>query len=108
MSRFRSRVVEIQAVQLLWSTWSEVCALTADNVTGKGIRGVQPSEARALYPDCELTGALHAGIYAVIPSIEGPHLAREGDWIVRGLEGEVYACIDSVFQRKYELIPEVS
>jgi len=31
-------------------------------------------------------------------SIDG---AREGDWIIRGVEGELYPCSDSVFQATY-------
>lgn len=29
--------------------------------------------------------------------------AENGDWLIKGTEGELYPCVDSVFQRKYEL-----
>lgn len=35
---------------------------------------------------------------------EGVMEAREGDWIIKGVEGEFYPCIDSVFTATYEII----
>lgn len=32
---------------------------------------------------------------------EGPLEASNGDWIIRGTEGELYPCSDVVFQKKY-------
>ena len=32
---------------------------------------------------------------------EAPLEAASGDWIIRGTEGELYPCNDSVFQKKY-------
>lgn len=29
---------------------------------------------------------------------------NEGDWVIRGVEGELYPCTDSVFQKTYEAI----
>ncbi|MDE2468687.1 MAG: hypothetical protein KGL35_08080 [Bradyrhizobium sp.] len=39
---------------------------------------------------------------AIIATPEGVMTASEGDWIIRGTEGELYPCKDSVFRRKYE------
>lgn len=36
-----------------------------------------------------------------VHTLEGDMLAKPGDWIIRGTEGELYPCKDSVFQRKY-------
>lgn len=33
---------------------------------------------------------------------EGVMRCNIGDWIIKGTEGELYPCKDSVFQRKYE------
>lgn len=38
----------------------------------------------------------------LIKTLEGTMEAKPGDWIIRGTEGELYPCKDSVFQRKYE------
>ena len=36
-----------------------------------------------------------------IRTTEGVMTARDGDWIIRGIEGEFYPCRDSVFQATY-------
>lgn len=37
-----------------------------------------------------------------IKTLEGDHRANAGDWIIKGLVGEFYPCINEVFMRKYE------
>ncbi len=39
-----------------------------------------------------------------IKTLEGTMIARVGDWIIKGTEGEFYPCKDSVFKRKYEAV----
>ncbi|WP_244483612.1 Gp49 family protein [Methylobacterium sp. Leaf91] len=41
------------------------------------------------------------GITMRVSTLEGVMLARPGDWIIRGVEGEIYPCKDSVFQASY-------
>lgn len=38
----------------------------------------------------------------VIPTLEGDHLARPGDWIIKGVKGEFYPCKPDIFQATYE------
>jgi hypothetical protein len=38
-----------------------------------------------------------------IVTLEGDMVAKEGDWIIKGIEGEFYPCKDSVFKESYEL-----
>lgn len=106
MSRFRSKAVEIEAVQLRWDTWAEVCALAATCLRGDGFRGLLSSDVAKAFPGAEIAEPIiDGGIYAIVPTPEGNHLARQGDWIIRGLESELYPCRDSIFQRKYEPVP---
>ena len=35
---------------------------------------------------------------------EGMLEASKGEWIIRGTEGELYPCKDSVFRAKYEVV----
>lgn len=37
-----------------------------------------------------------------IKTLEGDHLALPGDWIVRGLQGELYPCKNEIFNKTYE------
>ena len=38
-----------------------------------------------------------------IETLEGTMFAKDGDWIIEGIEGEIYPCKDSIFQATYEL-----
>lgn len=42
----------------------------------------------------------------IIQTLEGPLLARKGDYIITGLRGEQYPCKPDVFLRSYEMVDE--
>ena len=37
-----------------------------------------------------------------IETLEGTMVAELGDWIIRGVKGEIYPCKDDIFQATYE------
>lgn len=37
-----------------------------------------------------------------IPTLEGDHLASDGDWIIQGVKGEFYPCKPDIFDATYE------
>ena len=37
-----------------------------------------------------------------IATREGTIVGEPGDWLIRGVEGELYPCADSVFRKTYE------
>jgi hypothetical protein len=37
-----------------------------------------------------------------IETLEGDHLARVGDWIIKGVKGEFYPCKPDIFEATYE------
>lgn len=37
-----------------------------------------------------------------IKTLEGQHIANAGDWLIRGVKGEHYACKPDVFELTYE------
>lgn len=39
-----------------------------------------------------------------IETPEGLMIAKNGDWIIKGIEGEIYLCKESVFEKTYEEI----
>lgn len=43
----------------------------------------------------------------VIPTLEGNHLAKVGDYIIKGVKGEVYPCKPDIFLATYEEIDNV-
>lgn len=39
-----------------------------------------------------------------IPTLEGVHLASPGDWIIQGVNGELYPCKPDIFAKTYEVV----
>ena len=39
-----------------------------------------------------------------IKTLEGVMTANSGDWVIRGVEGEIYPCKASVFEKTYERV----
>lgn len=42
------------------------------------------------------------GTHIGVVTDEGEMIAKPGDWIIRGVEGEIYPCRASVFAKTYE------
>lgn len=43
-----------------------------------------------------------------IPTLEGTMTAQEGDYVIRGVQGEFYPCKPDIFEATYEPITEES
>lgn len=41
----------------------------------------------------------------VIKTLEGEMVAKPGDWIIRGVQGELYPCKPDIFEATYEALP---
>jgi hypothetical protein len=49
---------------------------------------------------------IHFGLGClIIRTLEGDMRADAGDWIIRGVKGEVYPCRDDIFRATYEPAP---
>lgn len=97
IQKFRSKVVTIEAVQLKWVNWAYVCEMLGDIISEKN-----PGRNTVLFSDA--CGEASPYIELDIPTLEGIHLARHGDWIIKGLHGEFYPCKPEIFKLKYEAI----
>jgi len=87
--KFIKKPVVIEAVQLLWQNWNEVCTFAGVGRLSKGCpEGFNPDG------DTNKIG-LH------IPTLEGVMTATEGDWIIRGIKGELYPCKPDIFDATY-------
>lgn len=42
----------------------------------------------------------------IIETLDGQMIAGMGDWIIRGIKGEVYPCKDDIFRETYEEVEE--
>lgn len=100
--KFRKKPVEIEAVQLLWSTWEEMC-----DHAGVGKLSDGKPEGCYLTPCGKPTEDASSGIMGLkIPTLEGVMIGTEGDWIIKGVKGEIYACKPDIFGMTYELVEE--
>ena len=103
MSKWRKKPVVIEAVQLLWSTWDEMSAFA--NVgkleDGRPTGCYIGSDGRPL-PDYAISDEM--GL--LIPTLEGLIIARQNDWIIRGIKGELYCCRDDIFRMTYEPVDD--
>jgi len=92
--RFRRKPVVIEAVQLRWDNWNEMCA-HAD---------VKPGGPEGCYVDAagNITADSNAKMGLKIPTLEGVMLAVEGDWVIRGVKGELYPVKPDIFEATYE------
>ena len=98
VQRYRTKPCEIEAIQFTRFNWNEVVEFT-DGLA---------HNLRFEWEDSAFLACLSAeGEWAwvcTINTLEGPMIATEGDYIIRGLRGEFYPCKEDVFKKKYELI----
>lgn len=82
MVLYRKRPVEVQAVQWMGDNTQEIWdAFGTESVYG--LTEKNPS-------------------WLVIDTLEGKMRASVGDWIIRGVAGELYPCKPEIFNQTYE------
>ena len=91
MKKYRKKPVVIEAVQLRWDTWDEMCEFAnvgrLEDNRPSGIKGL-PNNAIGLN----------------IPTLEGLMVANENDWIIKGVNGEFYPIKNDIFLKTYEKV----
>ena len=61
-----------------------------------------------IYPPCELfIRTLEGNMMANVRPLEGNMMANVGDWIIQGVNGELYPCKPDIFEKTYEPVQEV-
>jgi hypothetical protein len=97
MAKYRKKPVVIDAVQLTWANWSDVCELA-------NVGDLRENQPTGCYIDenGDATEAMTDTMGLAIPTLEGVMLAREGDWIIKGVAGEIYPCKPEIFEQTYE------
>jgi len=99
MSKYRKKPVVIEAVQLRWDTWSEMCEHAG---VGKLADG-KPEGICVDQNNRPTQGTGDGRIALAIPTLEGLMIGVENDWIIRGVAGELYPCKPDIFAATYEL-----
>lgn len=108
MTLYRKKPVEVEAVQLRWDTWSEMCEFAgvgSDEGQPHGVyvfpNGTYSTEPPFIGEDIPSV-FFDARIGLLIPTLEGTMLAMENDWVIRGVKGELYPCKPDIFEATYE------
>jgi len=96
MPKFRKKPVEIEAVQWTGKNHRPMCEFLTGN-TG-GYMSVNGTHFEIDHDKIE--GGL------VIKTLEGDHLAKIGDFIIKGIKGEFYPCKPDIFEATYEEVIE--
>jgi hypothetical protein len=84
MPKFRKKPVVIEAVQ--FRSGEQDYRFAADEAAGN-----------VRYPE---DGTM------LIRTLEGEMCARSGDWVIRGVKGELYPCKPDIFAATYEAVDE--
>lgn len=82
--KFRKKPVVIEAIQALPENINTILAWSTDE---------RPITVPTEY---------YASRVIEITTLEGVMTAREGDWIIKGVNGEVYPCKPDIFEKTYE------
>jgi len=101
--KFRKKPVIIEAVQLRWDTWNEMCDFA-------GVGKLTDGKPTGCYVGADGQGYVEQvsneiGLW--IPTKEGLMLGREMDWIIKGVAGELYPCKPGIFEQTYEKVEEI-
>lgn len=91
MSKYRKLPVEIEAFQ-----WKPI------EITEKNPIPIWLEEARKKDIVCIVYGGSRT--YLEIKTLEGVMRANPGDYIIKGVNGELYPCKPDIFKKTYELV----
>lgn len=114
MQKFVKRPVEIEAFQLQEDFFTPFVKDKAEKFKPKEVRG---GEVESLESYIEKVPGFADKLYInvqkdkhtlFIKTLEGDLSASLGDWIIKGVEGEYYACKPDIFKKTYApVIPGV-
>ncbi len=100
MPFYRKKPVIVEAMQLRWDTWNDLCDFAP---VGKGrCFGVyvNPDDSGDWSNEIRFGGDDKIGM--IISTLEGDMLANDGDYIIKGIHGEFYPCKPDIFEETYE------
>ena len=86
--KYRKKPVEVEAVQWTGRNLAEILDFCPT--------------ARYWYPQTHIEGC--EDMRLIIPTLEGDHVANDGDFIIKGVKGEFYPCKPDIFEQTYEAI----
>ncbi|HEY3281403.1 MAG TPA: hypothetical protein VGN26_03950 [Armatimonadota bacterium] len=89
MARYRKKPVVVEAVQFTGKNQAEVLAFAYPGMSQMALEAAQVM-----------------GLPVVIETLEGDMSASPGDYVIRGIAGEVYPCKPDIFEATYEAVAD--
>ena len=89
MKKYVKKPIEVEAIQIKVENMLELERFLIDNLD-KG-------RIEVSFPE---------GIVVIISTLEGDMKAHEGDYIIKGVRGELYPCRKDIFEETYEEVKE--
>lgn len=87
--RYMKKPVVIEAMQFTRDTWYELIDFTHEQVC------------------CFMKRRPDEDVYTcIVSTLEGPMTATEGDYIIKGIQGEFYPCKPDIFEATYEVVSD--
>lgn len=87
MPLYRKKPVVVEAIKFTRDNWNDILKYT--NNTAHTLRIERRIDGIAT---------------CIIPTLEGQHIATEGDFIIKGVQGEFYPCKPDIFEKTYEQV----
>ena len=115
MAQYRKKPVVIEAVR--WRGYTSNLGITVEAADNEDVSEARwepiPEWLPKTLPVCEThesTGRLRVEVGEIkrhgedlyIGTLEGEMCARPGDWIIRGVQGEIYPCKPDIFAATYD------
>ena len=97
--KYRKKPIVIEAFQIRSDHWSTPSAWPP---WLREAAQKPPDAPGAAFASFGLNGMGQVEIF----TLEGIHTGKVGDWIIRGVENELYPCRDDIFRKTYEPVDE--
>lgn len=98
--KFRKKPVDVEAVQWTGDNTFEVVSFMEG--APPDLSSLMAKDAWIDYCDGAKRGGLRVFTLEDGPTGEAKHIASVGDWIIRGVKGELYPCKPDIFEMTYE------
>lgn len=101
MTKYCKKPVVVEAVQFDGFEWVDGGREAMFDLSFSPPDWITEATAKAVHDE----GAIdNDGESLFIHTLEGELEARPGDWIIRGIQGELYPCKPDIFALTYELV----
>ena len=99
MAWFEKRPVRVEATQFTGENWVEMREFTGSRLVDNWIiSNFAPADSYLVTEDPEVTAEVWDKLHSSWVGV------KDGQWIIRGLEGEFYPCDSDVFERSYRKV----